>query len=118
MNKQVLKKIISESYTGEELDPTKVNRIADVLTRSELKEYIKALRSQEGKTSVTLTTPQRLDDLELTQFRDVFPDKKLFVEKDPNLILGIRVKDNDNVYDFTLRNTLEKMVEYIEQNYD
>jgi hypothetical protein len=59
-----------------------------------------------------------MEDVVLEQFKEIFPDKKLFVEKDPDLILGVKVTDNDNVYEFNLRNTLEKMVEYIEQNYD
>lgn len=118
MNKHVLKELIAESYTGDELDVTKVMKIADVLTRTELKDYIRALKDQESKTTVTLTIPQGLEDLELEQFKDIFPDKKFMVEKDPDLILGVKVTDNDNVYEFNLRNTLEKMVEYIEQNYD
>lgn len=118
MNKHILKQLISESYTGDELDPTKVMKIADVLTRSELKAYIHALKEQESKTSVTLTIPEGMEGLELEQFKDIFPDKKLFVEKDPDLILGVKATDNDNVYEFNLRNTLEKMVEYIEEKYD
>lgn len=118
MNKHILKQLISESYTGEELDPTKVIKIADVLTRSELKDYIRGLKDFESKTSVTLTVPEGMEDLELEPYKEVFPDKKLFVEKDPNLILGVKITDDDNVYEFNLRNTLEKMVEYIEKKYD
>jgi F0F1-type ATP synthase delta subunit len=118
MNRHVLKQLISESYTGDEVDATKVIKIADILSRSELKEYIRALKEHEKQTSVVVTIPDGMENLELEQFKDVFPDKKMFVEKDPELLLGVKVTDNDNVYEFNLRNTLEKMVEYIEEKYD
>lgn len=118
MNKRILKELVSESYTGDELDPTKVMKIADVLNRSELKLYIHAIKDVEGKMSVTVTIPEGMGDLEMEQFKDIFPNKKLFVEKDPTLILGVKVTDNDMVYDFNLRNTLEKMVKYVEEKYD
>lgn len=118
MNKRILKELISESYTGDYLDPVKVMRIADILNRSELKEYIKAVKETESKMTVTLTVPAGMDDLELEPFKDVFPDKKLFVEHDPSLILGVKVTNNDTVYEFNLRNTLEKMVQYLEEKYD
>lgn len=118
MNKHILKQLVSESYTGENVDARKVMRITDVLTRSELKDYIHALKDQESKTTVTLTVPEGMEGIELEQFKDIFPQKKLNVETDENLILGVKVTDNDNVYEFNMRNTLEKMVEYIERNYD
>lgn len=93
-------------------------RIADILTRSELKAYIRALKEQERETSVFFTSPPGVDFKDIEQFQDIFGGKKLFLEHDSSLILGVKVTDNDNVYDFTLRNTLEKMLEYIEQNYD
>ena len=33
-------------------------------------------------------------------------------------MLGVSVVDNDIVYEFTLKNSLDKIVNYIEQNYD
>ena len=77
MNKRILKELISESYTHGELDPIKVMKIADVLHRSELKQYIQALKDTESKMSVTLTVPDGMEDLELEQFKDIFPNKKL-----------------------------------------
>lgn len=118
MNKRILKELISESYTRDELDPTKVMKIADVLNRSELKQYIQALKDTENKISVTLTIPDGMEDLELEQFKDIFQNKKIFIEKDPSLLLGVKITDNDMVYEFNLRNTLEKMVKYVEEQYD
>ena len=118
MNKKILKELISESYTKNEVDLIKVMRIADILSRSELKQYIQALKDTENNMSVTLTIPDGMEDLELEQFKDIFPNKKLSIEKDPTLILGVRVTDNDMVYEFNLRNTLEKMVKYVEEKYD
>ncbi len=118
MNKRILKELLSESYTGDRLDPIKVMKIADVLNRSELKHYIKALKENESNMSVTVTVPTGMEDLELEQYKDMFSNKHLFVETDPSLILGVKVTDNDMVYEFNLRNTLEKMVKYVEETYD
>jgi F0F1-type ATP synthase delta subunit len=118
MNKKILKELISESYTRNELDPIKVMRIADILSRSELKQYIQALKDTENNMSVTVTIPDGMEDLELEQFKDIFQNKKICIEKDPSLLLGVKITDNDMVYEFNLRNTLEKMVKYVEESYD
>jgi hypothetical protein len=119
MNKQIIKQLVSDSYTDGELDAGKVFKIADILRQSELKEYIHALKEFEKKTTVMVTVPsQGIADDMLTSMQQLFPKKKVMLDYDPNLILGVKVTDNDRVYEFTLRNTLEKMVQYVEQNYD
>lgn len=118
MHRQIVKELISESYTHNELDQQKVMRISSILNRSDLKQYIRALKEQEKKSTVILTIPEGMEDIELRSLKSVFPNKKYAIEQDPHLILGVKVTDNDNVYEFTLRNTLEKMVEYIDQKYD
>jgi F0F1-type ATP synthase delta subunit len=119
MNKQIIKQLVSDSYTEGELDAGKVFKIADILRQSELKEYIHALKEFEKKTTVMVTIPaQEMPDEMFNSIQQLFPKKKIMLDYDPNLILGVKVTDNDRVYEFTLRNTLEKMVQYVEQNYD
>jgi F0F1-type ATP synthase delta subunit len=119
MNKQIIKQLVSDSYTDGELDAGKVMKIADILRQSELKEYIHAVKEFEKKTTVLVTVPSQTMSNDIQEsMQELFPKKKILLDYDPNLILGVKVTDNDKVYEFTLRNTLEKMVQYLEQNYD
>jgi len=117
MNRQKLKQLVMQSYTDGELDAKKVNKIADLLTKTELKLYIRALKNWERQNQVFVDVP--FDDVGLMDdFIDLFPGKKMTVNTDPSLLLGMRVTDNDDVYELSLKNALNKITEHIEEQYN
>ncbi len=117
MNKKILKRLVLASYVSKKLDSATVNKIADLLPRRDLKEYIKALKSEELKKTVTVTSPF-VSQWYKKEFEAVFPNKEIIFEHDQTLLLGIRITDNDTVYDLSLQHKLEKIQEYLEEQYD
>jgi hypothetical protein len=117
MNRQTLKQLVVESYNDGELDAQKVNKIADLLNKSELKLYIRALKNWEREHSIILDVPME-DKALMEQMHEVFPDKKIVINVDPSLLLGMRLQHNDDVYEMSLKNTLDKITEHIEESYD
>ena len=116
MTKKIIKKIALASYTRENLDSRKVNRIIKYLNRSELKMYIKAIRNYENSRTVTLLSPIISGETGLTKgLKEIFPDKKIVSVKDKNLIAGVRIIDNDTIYDFNIENTVKNLVSYMNQ---
>lgn len=116
MNSKTLDKLILASYNGNSLDQKKVNRITSGISKSDLKKYINGLKLIEKKRSLIISTPTNNQDYR--KFEKLFPHKKIIFKKDPSLMLGVNVVDNDIVYEFTLKNYLDKILHYIEQNYD
>lgn len=116
MNSKKIGKLIAASYKDGYLDQKKVNRITSLLSKSDLKKYINGLKLKELKKSIIISSP--INDQDLKKFEKLFPHKKIILKKDPSLMLGVQVVDNDIVYDFTLKNSLDKIQDYIEQNYD
>jgi hypothetical protein len=108
--------LVTASYKGDNLDPKKVYEIASLIGKSDLKKYINGLKLVEQKKSLIVSSPA--DNQDLRKFEKLFPHKKIVFKKDPSLMLGVRVVDNDIVYEFTLKNSLDKIISYIEQNYD
>jgi hypothetical protein len=116
MNSKKIDKLVTASYKGDNLDQGKVNKIASLVSRTDLKKYINGLELAEKKKSLIISSPSNNQDAD--RFRKLFPHKKIILKKDPSLMLGLKVVDNDIVYEFTLRNSLDKILSYIEQNYD
>lgn len=116
MNKIRLKSLVKESYKDSVLDPTIVYAIADSLKRSELKEYIDKLKDYENRKNVIVTTPFDISNSEI--FEELFPNKKIVFKKDTYLILGLKIVDYDNVYEFNLKNTLDDIISLFTKNYD
>ena len=116
MNRKKINKLIAASYKDNYIDQKVANRIASVISRSDLKKYIDGLKTVEKKRSLIVSSPSV--NFDLIKFRELFPDKKIILKKDPSLMLGARIVDNDIVYEFTLRNSFDKILSYIEQNYD
>lgn len=114
MTSKLIKKLVLSSYTKNKLDDKKVFKIAGSLKRSELKQYIKGIKNSENSRTVTILTPQSpIREDFLKRVKNMFPDKQIVVKKDDSLIAGIKIIDNDTIYDFNMQNMLENLVSYI-----
>ena len=116
MNSKKINKLIAVSYKNNSLDRKKVNKIASLISKHDLKKYINGLKLEEKKKNLIISSP--IDNQDLIKFDKLFPNKKIIFKKDPSLMLGMRIVNNDIVYEFTLKNSLDKILNYIEQNYD
>ncbi len=117
MKKNIIKKLAKASYTKEEMDKNKIEKVTKHLKRSEVKEYIRDLKAIENKRTVTITIPQDKGISEIKQmFTRIYPNKKIIVKIDPELITGIKVADYDNEYELSLQGMLEDSIEYITKN--
>lgn len=116
MSSKKINNLIKDSYKDGILDKNKVNEIACLISRSDLKKYINGLKLKEKKKNLIISSPNL--NQELKKFAELFPNKKIILKKDSSLMLGVKVVDNDLIYEFTLKNTLNKILDYVEQNYD
>jgi 16S rRNA G966 N2-methylase RsmD len=69
---KLIKQLIEASYTDENLDFTKVQKIASYLNRKMLKEYIKALKRNEKKTTVFVDLPYDTQESEKKAIHTLF----------------------------------------------
>lgn len=116
MKKKRVLQLALASYKGKNLDEKKVNTISSYLSRSDLKKYINALKNLENNKKLIVSSPSEFFDVKT--FERLFPDKRIIFTKDPSLLLGIQVVDNDIEYKFSLKNSLEKLISFIEKDYD
>lgn len=116
MTTKQVKNLAKVSYTRNVLDFKKVNRIVKLLNRNELKKYIRFLKSfEKGKTiKVLVSNLDAKNDL-VKGLKKMYPNKRIEFLEDKSLIAGLRVIDNDVVYDFNLKNTFENLISYINQ---
>jgi F0F1-type ATP synthase delta subunit len=114
MTTKQIKKLATVSYTNNLLDGKKVQQIAKLLSRSQLKRYIQFLKSlEQSKTvKVVMASLDAKSGLE-KQLKSKFPNKRLEFLEDKSLIAGMKIVDNDNIYDFSLANSFENLVSYI-----
>lgn len=117
MHKKLLKQLVALSYSDDSLDKAVVLEIAEKLSRKELKLYINALKKEEQARRVVVALPKK-DEQMFQKLQDLFPKKRMEVEEDPSLILGMKITDNDMVYNFTLQNTLKNIVKYVDEAND
>ena len=116
MNSKKIDKLVAHSYKNNFLDQKKVNKIAALIGKSDLKKYINALKLAEKRKNLIISSP--INNLDLSKFEKLFPNKRIILKMDPALMLGVKIVDDDIIYEFTLNNSLDKILNYIEQNYD
>lgn len=111
-----IKTLASLSFEKNYLDIKRVNKISKDLSRRELKEYIKFIKQIEKKRKVVAFVANLSQKKTLEKdMKRIFLDKKIEIVEDKSLIAGLRIIDNDNVYDFNIKNTLENITSFINQ---
>lgn len=118
VNKRLMKQLVIASYTDGVLDQDNVTKIASLLKSGELKIYLKALKYAEKKSTVMVETPFPTDTESKKAIQGVFKDKRIMYNVDPSLLLGMKIVDNDDVYDLSLKNKLERIESFLEEQYD
>lgn len=116
MTKKQIKKLANLSYNKNNLSKDYVDKIVKILSRLELKQYIKAIKNVENNKTITLITSDIKNPKNIgNEVKKLFPHKKIIVKEDKSIISGIRLINKDTIYDFNLKNTLENLVSYINQ---
>ncbi|EKD87018.1 MAG: hypothetical protein ACD_37C00072G0002 [uncultured bacterium] len=111
MNNQrrnLIKKLAIQSYSNNNLNKKTTIEIAKSLKRSDLKVYVKKLKTLEAKKTIRVTIPDKIGlDKKKRFFSKIYPDQRIVFDIDPTLLTGIKVTDFDNEYELSLRGMLE-----------
>lgn len=115
MKKKLLKQIVLSSYKNGELHDKTITQIADILDRKDLKQYITALKQSEKLRTVFID--MALAEVGVTkEFQKFFGEKKVVIRTDPSLLAGMRVTDNDDIFQMNLKHNLDAIIEHVESN--
>lgn len=105
-----IKKLAHASFKNAQLDAPRVRKISKLLKKEELKYYIKALKQIENKKTITLVvSDEDIDSVAnvVEKIRKIYPDKKILIKTDPTLIAGIKVINDDLIYEVSVKQILE-----------
>jgi F0F1-type ATP synthase delta subunit len=108
----LLKQLVEVSYLDGVLDAVTVARIADKLSRTQLKAYIRALKDAEKQRTVRVEAPAEPTAADRKALESIFSGKMIVTEKNPDLLLGLRITNNDDVYNMNLKHSLERIAAY------
>lgn len=118
MTAKEIKALVKASYTNDALDEKKVEKIAKLLNRTDLKSYIRALRLEEKKHKVYIALPSKsVYNKTRKDLENLYKGKEIIFEEDPSLLLGIRVLDNDMLYELSLEDRINKLAQETGENY-
>ncbi len=117
MNKRFIQQLAKASFKKNDLDQSTVEKISGYLSKIELREYIRQLKNIDKSNTIFIDLPHSNSAYE-KQLHEAFPDKKVKITVDPSLLLGMRVQDNDDVYEMSLKNTLDSMSNFVIEQYD
>ncbi len=113
-----IKKLAELSFTKNDLDPKKVNLIKKYLKRKDSRNYIKELSRIINKKTLIVTSVLSLNEEDRKKISSLFPGKKITYNIDRSLMMGVRIIEDDNIYELNLKNTLENIAAHIINTYD
>ncbi|GEM_PF-1484581 len=118
MPKKLIKDLVLASYTNGDLDSEKVEKIAKMLSRSMLKQYLKALKHRDSYLSVAINSAFAIGDMQKEELESMFPEKKITYNIDPRLVAGIKVTKDDIIFEMSIKGVLDEMLKKLRKDYD
>lgn len=116
MQRKLLSFLIEYSYVKGQLREDRAMKITQTLSKRDVKVYIRGLKLSEQKRKVYIAIAKRsvyTDERKL--FKGIFEGKELILQEDPSLLLGAKIRDNDIVYDFSLKERIENIADKIDE---
>lgn len=113
MTKNKIAIFLELSYTNDALDQKAAETIAGQLKRKELKQYINALRQYEFAKTVTVTLPKDAEKKYEDMIKVLFRNRKIVYNRDKSLIGGLRIQDNDSIYELSIKEVLGSLYKFV-----
>lgn len=118
MKEKQLKQLVQQSFTNNRLDRNVVESIAGRLLRKDLKRYLRILKLYKQRMSVTIASSAFPTKAMQKKLASLFPNKDVRFVVDPSLVMGIKILDNDDLFEFNLKKTLNDLTTFISKTYD
>ncbi|MEK7572944.1 MAG: hypothetical protein AAB531_00820 [Patescibacteria group bacterium] len=120
MSLKKIKKLALKTYSDNTLNKKVLDLVSKKLSRKDLKVYINELKRINGHRIVKVYVPDRriLTDKIERSLSKFFENKELQIIEEPELIAGLRIIDNDLIYELNLRDSFDNMIEYLKETYD
>ncbi len=116
MNKSDLKNLALASYKNNELSWKRISKIIKHLNKPELRHYIKLLKMLEKQKTISIilpkTTLKQRNDV-IKKFAKIYKNKKIDILENKDMVLGIKIIDNDLIYEYNLNHTLNNIKDQI-----
>ncbi len=110
--KKNIKQLVDLSKTGGKLDWKKIKKIAVRLSRSELKNYLLLLKIAREKEKMLVETPlgsMWTKNNLAAFFKKNFKDREIIFAQNKELLGGIRVTFDNNVFDMSINGLLKRL---------
>lgn len=115
MDNKLIQQLVEKSFSNDKIDPKIVFSIADRLNRRQLKEYIKKLRKHLIQKTVIIETALPVSAATKLAYEESYKGKTLNFVTNKNLIVGVKIYENDIILSKNLKDTLENIRQYISE---
>lgn len=111
-----IKNLAKASFIKNKLDEKKTLKIGKLLKRGDLKKYINEVKRIDKQNTVNVYF-SNLSDYKIFKKRieKMFETKEIKLIEDKSLIAGIKVEDNDDIYEYNLKTNIGNIVNYISE---
>ena len=113
MEIKLIKQLAKNSFSDKKLDSKKVFGIVERLTRRQLKEYIAQLKRYILENTVIVETAYPVSVQSKKLFEETYKEKNIEYINNKELMVGVKIYENDIITSKNLRDTLENVKNYI-----
>ncbi len=110
MTKKRIKQLAKETFEKDNLNQKKLALIIGRLKKTDARAYIQALKQIVQGNTVFVHSPVAVDETAQKQLELKFPNKKMIYVLNKNLLAGMKILDNDLLYDYSLETKIDRVV--------
>jgi F0F1-type ATP synthase delta subunit len=107
-----VKRLVALALTAEgEVREEVASQLLQNLSRSQLKEFLAALRGEMKRRQVHITLAGKADDAAGASLEKSYPGRELTLVQDAALGAGVRISAGDDIVDASMRGYIREIIE-------
>ncbi len=110
MKIKLIKQLAKASFDNNSLNENKIKIVSSKLKRKDLRSYLRALKILDQENTLFVSMPITDDEKVKNALQIRFPNKKIVYTLNKDLLAGIKIVNNDLLYDFTLQGKIERLI--------
>lgn len=106
---------LAKQLVEKTVDKKTAEAVLERLNKQDLKRLLFYLKKELAQRKVYVSSVDTLDTETLKTLQGIFQEKEVVSVIDPDLFAGVRIQDNDMIFDFSIKDKIKRTIHSLTQ---
>lgn len=106
---------LAKQLVEKTVDKKTAEAVLERFSKQDLKKLLFYLKKELAQSKVYVSSVDKLDTETLKTLQSIFKEKEIVSVIDPNVFAGIKIQDNDMIFDFSIKDKIKRTIQSLTQ---